>query len=186
VGIEARLAPPLPAPPPDLRLLAAALVLLAVALALVWHAAARLRRRPPPGGGQRQTVLRELERTKARATCPGRRTAAARSGAPGNQHPCADNVHTLMTEFAAAATGLPCSRLTTQELRACENRLPAAIREAFGRLLDALDAADLDRFTPRASQPAGICLVDAALAAVRNWPAEPAAEPTPAGSRELS
>ena len=184
VGLDVRLAPALPAPPPDLRLLMAALLLLAVALSLVWLAATRLRRRQPPGGGWRQAILNELGRTKARAVCPCRQEVTG-SGLPEGQRPCADRVHTLLAEFAAAVTGLPCPSMTTQEMRACEQRLPAAARDAFGRLLDTLDAADLDRFTPGTSQPVSMCLVDAAVATVRNWPAESAAGPTPAGSTGL-
>jgi hypothetical protein len=186
VGVEARLAPPLPAPPADLRLLLAALWLLAVALTLVWLAAARLRRRPRVADGVRHVILEKLDREKAAAGCPCHRAEAVAAGATGGQRTCADGVHALLTEFAAAATGLPCPNLTTQELRACESRLPATSREAYARLLDTLVAVDLDRFAPPPSPPVGFCLVDAAAAAVRNWPEEPAAKPMPAGSKNLS
>jgi hypothetical protein len=228
-GSESRLAPPLPAPPPDLRLFAAALLLLAVALTLVCLAAAKSRR-PRPAGGRRQAILRELHEAKIAAGCPCHapatsdsglqeevypglrrsrccpahqtppgREAAARpgtdTGSPDRRspalsadaaadmagpapRPCADRVHVLLTEFAAEATGLPCARMTTPELQACQDRLPAAVRAAFARLLDALAAADTQRFTPRPPPPRA-CLVDTAVAALRNWPA-------PTGSTDRS
>lgn len=186
LGSETRLAPPLPAPPPDPRLLSAALLLLAVALSLVWRARVRMRHQQPSGSEYRQALLRELDRIKTQGTCPCRLGAAAGSPAARGQRPCADPVYELLAEFAATATGLPCSRLTTQEMRAHAEHLPVALRDTFARLVGTLAAADLDRFAPPQTPADETCLVEAAAAAVRNWPATPAGPPGPAGSRAVS
>ncbi len=186
LGSEARLAPPLPAPPPDPRLFSAALLLLAVALALVWRARARMRRQQPSGSECRQTLLRELGRIKTQGTCPCRLDAAAAGAAARGQRPCANRVYELLAEFAATATGLPCSRLTTQEMRARAERLPTALQDTYARLVDTLAAADHDRFAPPQAPAGETCLVEAAIATVRNWPATPAVTPSPAGNRAVS
>lgn len=188
VGRETRLAPPLPAPTPDPRRLGAAGLLLLVALSLLWFTAARRRRRQHPAHELRQTFLLELDRiqTMGRCPCPYRRPAAAECPTAAGQRPCAERVHGLLTEFAATATGLPCSRLTTEELRASGTCLPDALRDAFAHLVETLAAADLSRFSPRSPPAAGICLVEAAKAALRNWPGVAAATPAPAPNGEPS
>jgi hypothetical protein len=182
---EARLAAPLPAPPPDVRLLAAAGLLLAVAVLLVWRAAARLRRAPAAGSGPREVTLQELSRVKARTACPCRDEAVPAAGRPAGRRLCADRVHALLLEFAAAATGLPCATMTTEEMRGCVAHLPPDLRAACARLIDILAAADLERFAAGASSAVGGCLVDAAAAALQQWPAQTVDGPAAEGGPEL-
>mgnify|MGYP001424829203 CR=1 FL=1 len=83
-----RLAPALPPPAPDARLLVGSLVLLGLTLALVGLAAGRLRPRRRPQLGLRETVVAGLEglQSEADARC------------------CAGQVRLLLARFLEGAT----------------------------------------------------------------------------------
>lgn len=149
------LAPALPAPPADARLLVGALLLLAVAVVLVGLTAARLRPRRRPQPSPRSMIVAALEDLKCDAAGVGDRGA--------------DRVRLLLTRFLAGTTGRPCSAMTVPELAAGLADQPAARQAAVAALLRVLRECDRVRYGAVAPLAAD-SLVDEALAALRLWP----------------
>lgn len=184
------LAPPLPAPAPNMGLLLAALVVLGAAVVPIWLVARRLRRAPVPASGPVEEACRQLaaaahgggpqcgRRTpcgeprprEVNGTAPGTGPCPVSATDPeGTACPCADAVRRILAEFVRAATGLPGPVLTTQELEACQGRLAEPAAAALERVTRVLEDCDRCRFEP--ARPSAGCLVDTAIAAVRAWPA---------------